>query len=234
VKDQYVGDVNDFAKYQLLRVCAGHFDRIVVAWMLTEADGRSDGVHTRYLDDPRKGAADPELFETLRGLVAAEERSIAAIEASMALPGHTFHSTPMPRDKEERCAFFAALAELADPESLLFLDPDNGVEVASVAKHARNSERYVYWDELRLLRDAGASVLVYQHFPRKERSEYLTAHLARLGTELGPQYVTFAAYTGRVGFLFGVREERASALRDAVAERCEIEPLLTCWPGLSV
>ncbi len=230
MKDQYAGDVNDFAKYQLLRVCSAHFDQIVIAWMLTEADGRSDGVHTRYLDDPRKGTADPELFETLRGLVATEERSVAAIEASAALPGHIFHSTPMPREEEERTAYFSALAELADPGSLLFLDPDNGIEVASIAKHARNSERYVYWDELRLLRDAGASVLVYQHFPRKERTEFLTAHLDRLGEELGPRYATFAAYTGRVGFLFGIREERASALRNAVLERCAIEPLLSCWP----
>lgn len=226
MKNQYVGDINDFAKYQLLRLAEAHFERILVAWMLTDADGRRDGGQIAYLDDPDNGASDPELFGALARLVGSGERSVAAIESSGALAGCEFHSAPMPRDGAERGRYFAELVATADRESLVFLDPDNGIEVASVARGATGAERYLYWGELAPLRDAGSSVLVYQHFPRVQRTPYLDGLLTRLREEMGSEYETFAAYTSRVGFLFALREKH-SAMRDAVARRCEQSPLLT-------
>lgn len=226
MKDQYVGDVNDFAKYQLLRLAEQHFERVLVGWMLTGADGRSDGGQVGYLKDPAYGATDPELFEALAKLVGEDRRSIAAIEASGALAGCEFHSAPMPRASAERTRYFAELAKRANPGSLVFLDPDNGIEVASVAFGARGAERYVYWSELGLLRDTGSSVLVYQHFPRVQRTPYLQRLLVRLGEEMGPGFETFCAYTSRVGFLFALSEERR-AMADAVARHCEVSPLLS-------
>jgi hypothetical protein len=226
VKDQYVGDINDFAKYQLLRLAEAHFERVLVAWMLTDADGRNDGGQITYLDDPGNGASDPELFGTLAKLVRDGERSVAAIESSGALAGCEFHSTPMPRDGTERARYFAELVAAVDRGSLVFLDPDNGMEVASVARGANGAERYLYWGELAPLRDAGSSVLVYQHFPRVQRTPYLEGLFTRMGEEMGSDYETFAAYTSRVGFLFALREEH-SAMRDVVAKRCERSPLLS-------
>lgn len=225
MKDQYVGDINDFAKYQLLRLAEAHFERVLVAWMLTAEDGRSDGGQIGYLADADNGAADPELFEALAELVASGRRSVAAVEASGALPRSDFHSTPMPRSSRERRTYFNELAELADQETLVFLDPDNGFEVRSARMGSRGAERYLYWKELTLLRETGSSVLVYQHFPRVQRVPYLEGLLTRLRTEMGPEYESFAAYTSRVGFLFGLHTEHRG-LRDAVAERCESSPLL--------
>jgi len=225
LKDQYVGDINDFAKYQLLRLCGKHFERVIVSWMLTGADGRSDGGRTGYLREIARGAADPELFEILAELVEGDRRALSAVEASEALPGCLFHSDAMPAGPE-RATYFQSLAELADQDSLIFLDPDNGFEVASVAKSAGNAERYLYWDELAVLRDTGSSVLVYQHFPRVDRVEYLDRLTSRLEQELGEGYRTFAAHTSQVAFLFGVREERAASVAQAVADRCRAEPLL--------
>lgn len=53
MKNQYVGDVNDYRKYGLIRAIhsASGF-RILVAWMLTRDDGRTDGQTTGYLDQP--------------------------------------------------------------------------------------------------------------------------------------------------------------------------------------
>lgn len=226
MKDQYVGDVNDFAKYQLLRLAEAHFERILVAWMLTAKDGRSDGGQTSYLADPALGATDPELFEALAMLVADGRRSVAAVEASGALPGCSFHSAPMPSGGTERTQYFEALADQADPETLVFLDPDNGIEVKSVPMGAKGAERYLYWSELRLLRNSGSSLLVYQHFPRVQRGPYLEKLLTQLSDELGDAYESFAAYSSRVGFLFGLHEEH-HGLREAVAARCESSPLLT-------
>ena len=226
MKDQYIGDINDFAKYQLLRLAEEHLERVMVVWMLTAKDGRSDGGQIGYLADPDNGAADPELFEALARLVAEGRRSVASLEGSGALPGCGFHSAPMPAGGVERDRYFEALADQADPETLFFFDPDNGLEVASVAKGARGAERYLYWSELDPLRDSGSSVLVYQHFPRVQRVPYLEKLLARLSKEMGEAYESFAAYTSRVGFLFAVHEEHRG-LREAVATHCESSPLLS-------
>ena len=88
------------------------------------------------------------------------------------------------------------------------------------------SDRYVYWSELGLLRDAGCSILIYQHFPRVQRIPYLESLLTRLTAKMGEGYETFAAYTSRVGFLFALREEHAS-VRDTVIERCKSFPVLS-------
>lgn len=226
MKNQYVGDVNDFAKYQLLRLAEAHFKRILVAWMLTANDGRSDGGQIGYLADPKNGVTDPELFEILADLVDEGRRSVTAVEASEALPGCSFYTAPMPRDAEERSRYFEALVEQANAETLVFFDPDNGIEVQSVALSARGAERYLYWNELGLLRDAGSSVLIYQHFPRVQRAPYLEKLLAQLHEEMGEGYESFAAHTSRVGFLFAVHEEYRS-LREAIAARCESSPLLS-------
>lgn len=226
MKDQYVGDINDFAKYQLLRLAEAHFERLLVAWMLTAQDGKKDGGQIGYLADADNGAADPELFAALARLIAADERSVAAIESSGALPGCEFHSSPMPRTNEERTRYFQTLAALADANTLVFLDPDNGLEVQSTPKGSRGAERYLYWSELTLLRETGSSVLVYQHFPRVQRPPYLKDLLARMTTEMGSEYKSFAAYTSRVGFLFSLRTAH-DGLRTAVMQRCESSPLLT-------
>jgi hypothetical protein len=225
MKDQYVGDVNDFAKYQLLRLCEPLFERLIVAWMLTEADGRGDGERIGYLQDASRGELDIELFRALGEIVSSGRRSLAAIEESGVLGETEFHSAPMPAEREGRSAYFGALGELLGPDLLVFLDPDNGIEVASVTVGRRHSERYVYWQELAALAARGASLLVYQHFPRVERRKYLESLLERLGEECGRQ--TFAAYTSQVGFLFAVSDERAAQVREAVLERCENSPLLS-------
>ena len=72
VKDQYFGDINDYRKYGLLRALQESTDlRLLIAWMLTPADGRSDGEFTSYLDSPRRwDRFDPELYRGLRDLMA--------------------------------------------------------------------------------------------------------------------------------------------------------------------
>ncbi len=62
--------------------------------------------------------------------------------------------------------------------SVLFFDPDNGIEVVSVQVGKRNSSKYIYWREIEDAYQKGHSVLVYQHFQRKERSQFI-AGIAR-------------------------------------------------------
>lgn len=65
MKDQYVGDINDYRKYALLRVLsAGGANRIGVCWMMTPSDGGLDGGKLAYLQQPeRHRHVDPELLQ---------------------------------------------------------------------------------------------------------------------------------------------------------------------------
>jgi hypothetical protein len=230
VKNQYVGDQNDFAKYLLLRLCAQVFEEILVAWMLTQDDGRGDGAKIGYLDLPDWRESDPALLDSLAELIASGKRTLAAVEDSELLPRATFFSEPLPLDETARPAYFEPIAAAAGPDSLVFFDPDNGLEVASTPKKKRGAEKYVYLDELDLFAEAGSSLLIYQHFPRVQREPYVEASLARLRVILGPGYETFAARTSHVGFLFAVTEPHCRHLRKALATSHADHPLLRYIP----
>jgi len=230
VKNQYVGDQNDFAKYLLLRLCAQVFEEILVAWMLTEDDGLGDGAKIGYLDLPHWRESDPALLDGLAELVASGKRTLAAVERSELLPRTTFFSEPLSLDEAARPAYFEPIVAAASPESLVFFDPDNGLEVTSTPKKKRGAEKYVYLDELSPFAEAGASLLIYQHFPRVQRESYVEASLARLRANLGPGYETFAARTPHVGFLFAVTEPRCGRLRKALERNHADHPLLRYIP----
>lgn len=227
MKDQYVGDLNDFAKYQLLRICAVLFDQITVAWMLTKNDGRTDGGRTGYLQQRGFRDADPELFDQLRTLVARGERNVAAVQTAKFLPGCSFEPEPVPLSHVDRSAYFERLARQAAEDTLIFFDPDNGLEVASVAKHRRGAEKFLFWDEVQMIRDTGASVMIYQHFPRVDRVTYSEASLARLKAEMGSHYHTYAVRTSHVAFLFAIRSPYAKPLRSLLESRCKASDMLS-------
>jgi hypothetical protein len=51
MKNQYVGDINDYRKYGLMRALSGYGEiTTAVCWMLTPGDGRADGSFMIYLD----------------------------------------------------------------------------------------------------------------------------------------------------------------------------------------
>jgi hypothetical protein len=220
LKDQYVGDVNDFAKYQLLRLCIPAFEQVIVAWMLTGADGRTDGGRIGYLAKRDRREEDPALFDVLAEMIAMGERSVAGVERSGVLDGCHFEQGQIEGDPSARQRYFSRLAGLACANSLVFFDPDNGLEVPSVASNRQGSERYLYLEELGLFRDRGASVLVYQHFPRVNRHCFLDQRLRRLREHMGLDYVVFAAHSSQVAFLFALREKRARSLLASVKRRC--------------
>ena len=69
MKEQYVGDVNDYRKYALLRHFAGAGIRIGICWMLTPPDDGPDGGKTAYLKDPERWRHyDPAVFDLLKSV----------------------------------------------------------------------------------------------------------------------------------------------------------------------
>ena len=75
MKEQYVGDINDYRKYALLRALAGEGAvKIGVCWMLTPSDGRADGNRLGYLRKPAFSEFDPPLFDLLATVMDAPDQ----------------------------------------------------------------------------------------------------------------------------------------------------------------
>ena len=143
VKEQYVGDINDYRKYALLRrLQAGSALRLGVCWMLTPSDGRSDGNKTTYLAQPGNERHDPELFALLRSVVSdPDSRRLIHIEESGILPRATFDNRIVPVPLSARLAWFGEVtSRLADCELISF-DPDNGLDVPSKRKGMLGSSK---------------------------------------------------------------------------------------------
>lgn len=226
MKNQYVGDVNDFCKYGILRaLTGGGATTSTVAWMLTEDDLSRDGRKLAYLEIPERWrGVDPDLFDGMARLVASGARTVAAVEESGVLPRARFHAEIVPRRVDERRAHFARTLELARGTDLLFFDPDNGLEVSSCAPGRAGSEKYLLWSELIAAYGAGHSVLVYQHFPRRERAEYMRA-TARLISERTGSATVLAFRTSSVVFFLVTQQAAAELYRSHALE------LASKWKG---
>lgn len=180
MKDQYFGDVNDYRKYGLLRVLEEAGLRLLASWMRTPDDGSTDGRHLSYLDRVEEYRGfDPELFDRLQDAVGAEgQRCLSVIEESGLLGDAVFQSAILEVGEAARRAYFEETARLAKGRDLVFLDPDNGLEVSSVRPNGPKAPKYVFWDEVEMIagdggpKGGGRSLLVYQHFPRVDRSRY--------------------------------------------------------------
>jgi len=219
MKNQYVGDINDYFKYSILRALAARSDRpLAVCWMLTDDDGSGDGNLTTYLD--RSGEyreLDPMLFDGLRAVLASGRREVAAIESGRLLPCAFYFGRLLEDQANARAAYFHELWAGLPDRALVFFDPDNGLEVASVGKGKRGSRRYLYLDELDRAISLGHLALVYQHFPRVRRDVYVARAFERIRERI-PSADSVAIYSSRVAYLLVGEREEIRSLSDAL--RC--------------
>jgi hypothetical protein len=217
VKDQYFGDVNDYRKYSLLRAILGSATvRLGVCWMLTAPDSRTDGRHLAYLDNPAKFRSfDHELFDWLQQTMRQyPDRRIARIEATDLLAGVVYFAELLADGHAHRRTWFANCRRQLEACDLIFFDPDNGLE-RSVAHGRRHSHKFLYWAEVRETFAAGASVLVYQHFPREARAAYIERLVERLRVETGASAI-FSFSTPFVLFLLAAHERHTTSFREVV------------------
>jgi hypothetical protein len=229
VKDQYVGDVSDFFKYALLRAVQQDVDApLVVCWMATANDGGRDGRKRRYLQQPEKyRAVDPPLFDHLARLLDSPHPSIAAVEQADILPGASFIGELLEDAAPKRHEYFEHLWRRAPAASIIFFDPDNGLEIKSTPKGRRNSSKYLYLNELAIAGRESRSVIVYQHFGRAERTTYIATQLERMRGVL-PDHQLAAMAGTHIAFLIGATPINASTLLAAV------DALQAKWPRLSI
>ena len=212
MKDQYFGDINDYRNFGLLRaILRASQLRLLIAWMLTPNDGSTDGKHIAYLNKPDHWSHhDPVLFHTIQNLLASgPQRQASSIESTDLFPNTGYFSTQVPDNPAARSAWFASLCQQAEGYDLVFLDPDNGLEVKSKPYGVRNSSKYLYWHEVTALWESGKSLLIFQHYNREKRPPFIQRMLTAL-SKATPGSLVEAFSTKFVVFLLALQPEHHS------------------------
>lgn len=184
MKNQYACDIGDYTKLGLLRSIQKTGLTLGVNWYLTPDDSRPDGKFVEYLAKPDDGS-DPELFSTLGKLVAQEKRSTAALESSGLLGDAHFVNalldySQFPKSSGRqpyRSQWHLDALNALKPCDVVFLDPDNGLEVASAKPYSQNGNKYVTYEEAADYYKAGASIIVYNHRDRSPEQQYFERFL---------------------------------------------------------
>lgn len=179
MQNAYVGDIGDFAKYGLLRAICGD-RRLGVAWYLhpspeqTTGQHTGDGRHTKYLSDRNNWRdLDPQLFDTLRGLVRGGHRNVRRIEDSGLLGDARFagepldiRRVPIARRAAWRDRWFQAVKSRLTGCNLIFADPDNGLYPDERFKPTQHvSAKRIPITEVAQLAD-GRPTVIYHHNTR--------------------------------------------------------------------
>jgi hypothetical protein len=211
MKDQYFGDVNDYKKYAILRTLALQGPlRIAIAWMLTGDDQSTDGRRTNYLNLPRVWRAyDPDSFDILRDALQIRMiRSVAVAKETGLIANAVYHSELLYDGLSHRASYFHALAAKSNEVDLIFLDPDNGIEVKSRPIGSRNSRKYLYHHEIERLYDLKRSLLIYQHFRRQDRGQMIQEISRKLSSLTGADRITTLRTSHTVFFLKAQNQHR--------------------------
>jgi hypothetical protein len=203
VKNQYFGDKRDLFKFSLLeRLTQGiqEVDQLTCIWLLTAPSPNNDG--NRHF---REQAVPTQLAGFLRGCVDAGRRDVREFARYMAdRPVRYLSYGDKPTNyftSETRSTYFAAIPDEGLRRSVVFFDPDNGVEPRSIvsAAHIKLLELRSVFERM----DENSIAVVYQHLPRQPALEFWPGAAARVQEALDSP--TGFAASGDIGFLIAPR-----------------------------
>lgn len=199
MRHNYVGDDWDYNKYGLLRALAKDDLKLGIIWYLyTDPCKPGDGNSRKYLD-PKRMQPDADLHSSLSGIIANPNRTVGDIAKAGILPKSTAfyeeslsfltlsksQNNSLQQRKEYRQKWFdAALNATADCD-IVFIDPDNGLQVKSVSPYRDYGAKYATYEEVKALWDKGKSVIIYQHRARQTLAIQTEACKSQLLDHLG-------------------------------------------------
>ena len=176
----------------------------VVWYLVPDENHNSDGKYIHYLDptaynQERYRDCDPILYDTLREIVRSNRRNVSSIRDCQVLPwGTRFYDAFLTFNRldgqgligsEDRVArriswLYDAL-ELTAGCGLVFVDPDNGLEV-KVDPYQRHGPKYVFYDELLPYLQRNQSLVIYHHIGRRGSAlDQIGERLTQINNKLG-------------------------------------------------
>ena len=244
MRHNFVNDIGDYAKYALLRaICTSSPEatRLGVIWYLTDhAEQNGDGRHRAHLWQDGWGNLDPDLLATMRRIEDAAqslgELNVSLVEASDVLPpGTAYFSEPLPHMRgsaeervAERARWFVRARKAVAGSDLVFLDPDNGLQVPSAPLTSRLAGKYATVAEVTALLNDGIGVVLYQHgsrAPWPEQRRRVCAQIASVADRpVTIRSLRFRAFGVRAFFCVTTRPPLTDAVErglDALWRRVE-------------
>lgn len=165
MQERYLGDSHDFLKYALLRHLNAQLGvRVGVNWHLARPEnvdrpGNNDGEKRHHLKGGSWQKIDPDLLQKIAEFSDSSNRQIGRVADLEILPQQTLFFEDYLCSSERSKWHANALSELAGSD-LIFLDPDNGFEVASMTR--RTEPKYALFDEARDYYERGQIVVGIQ------------------------------------------------------------------------
>ena len=221
MKNQYAGDVGDYTKLGILRGLENAGFSIGLNWYLTPDEPEhsktfTDGKHTKFLefdcDTP-----DSDLHCALQKIGLSNNRTVARLERAKLFENTLFWNKILEgksRDKWHLEAF-----KKLGKQDVIFLDPDNGLEVKSTNPYSKNGNKYTTYKEAADYYVQGATVIIYNHRDRKPKNEYLKRFYRFIDMEETKNakmfYLRASRYSVR-DYLFLVQERHFSGLEKAI------------------
>ncbi|VVB87748.1 Uncharacterised protein [uncultured archaeon] len=173
MKNQYFGDIRDLFKYDLIsRICQENAlpKRVLFIPMLTENDNNRDGNKNDY-SKAKAGVQNEKLKNFLDCCRKRDKRDVKEIESYFKSYGMEIHICYDKFINRERGNYFNKIKEKSQffSRSLIFLDPDNGLEIKNYnKKHLLYNEV----EDLYTKMDAWSILMIYQQFPREPHIGY--------------------------------------------------------------
>lgn len=233
MKNQYVGDIGDYTKLGILRAIEKAGFSIGINWYLTSNDDevnnkQTDGKHTKYLckmcDTP-----DTVLYSALKEIVVNGLRQVEELENGQLFNNAIFYSEVLDfskyLDKKQfRDMWHKKAIELLKFRDVIFLDPDNGLEVKSYKPHSKKGNKYTTYKEAAAYFKSGSSVIVYNHRDHTPEHNYLERFTRFRDSEYTPDaelfYVRAFRYSIR-DYIFIAQKQHAYKLKKVIDEMLE-------------
>ena len=240
MQNRYVGDVGDFGKYGLLReICAGsdvNLNLGVVWYLVPDESGTADGKYVSYLTASDRSSrtlrvCEPTLYDSLREIVVNRERNVLSVQSHLVLPTDTvYYNTLLSYVREDgkpipivervalRDAWQADALSLTSTCDIVFVDPDNGLEV-EVKPHDRKGPKYVFFADLMPYIQRNQSLVVYHHIGRRGSAlEQISERTAQIKERLGRDSLAMLYHRGTARAYFIIPSE---GHRELLRRRCQ-------------
>ena len=207
MQDNYIGDIGDYGKYGLLREICVETMSLSVNWyrvIPAKLGKQDDGKYISYLSMPQMYRAyDPVLFDSLHNIVMQEQdRRIERIEQERLFPA-VYFSKALCADRK---AWHCQALEQTQNTSVVFLDPDNGLETVKMYQNGSATEKHVRWEELKDYYARGQNVILYQHRPQMTSKEKCIEGIMQFQRDYlladHVKMLEFPKYTNRFYFMF--------------------------------
>jgi len=201
MQNRYAGDIGDYSKFVLMKHLFGDKDIGIVWYLYPDESHNNDGLHKEY---EKYGLKDEELSEILKNVANSKNRNINILMESLYEKGYFDRNkikefknvvgtgeTPAQR-RQKRNEWMKGAKSAIEGCSVVFVDPDNGLQVKSYGKGSKKGGKYIYFDEAREFFDDAKVLIIYQHFPRQKHDEYIKKRLKEIKSKIPGDYELYA------------------------------------------